>query len=348
MGRKQKHEEHVNLERYLVSYADFITLLFATFVVLYALSQVDISAFSKLEESLKHAFATPSIMDGNKGIMEGAGESLIENSSANSIISALMMEYLSPKYENEAYEAIKSELEELITSKELNGVSVEMEEKGLVIKITDTDIVFESASAKLEHESKLKLDKIGLVIAKRFLMHSIRVEGNTDNLPFSNEYYPSNWELSSARACTIARYLIDRFRFKPDLFTAIGYGDTRPIADNNTEAGRKKNRRVEIVILRNRFKNQENAQNSIIKMTQQEQEAYRLEHIKAINKVKGLSDAALQLTGSDVEATKNVLILNEIYSSETKRINSTRLINNSKLNSLPQESNKIQTENSPE
>ena len=327
MGRKQKHEEHVNLERYLVSYADFITLLFATFVVLYALSQVDISAFSKLEESLKHAFSTPSIIDGNKGIMDGKGESLIENSGANSIISALMMEYLSPKYENEAYEAIRSDIEDLIKNKELDGVSVELEDKGLVIKITDTDIIFESASAKLQHSSKLKLDKIGLVIAKRFLMHSIRVEGNTDSLPFSNEYFPSNWELSSARACTITRYLIDRFRFKPDLFTAIGYGDTRPIADNSTEDGRRKNRRVEIVILRNRFKNTENAQNSIIKMSQQEQEAYRLEHIRAINKVKGLSDAALQLAGNDEESAKNVLILNEIYTSETRRINSARKTN---------------------
>ena len=328
MGRKQKHEEHVNLERYLVSYADFITLLFATFVVLYALSQVDISAFSKLEESLKHAFSTPSIIDGNKGIMDGKGESLIENSGANSIISALMMEYLSPKYENEAYEAIRSDIEDLIKNKELDGVSVELEDKGLVIKITDTDIIFESASAKLQHSSKLKLDKIGLVIAKRFLMHSIRVEGNTDSLPFSNEYFPSNWELSSARACTITRYLIDRFRFKPDLFTAIGYGDTRPIADNATEEGRRKNRRVEIVILRNRFKNTESAQNSIIKMSQQEQEAYRLEHIRAINKVKGLSDAALQLAGNDEESAKNVLILNEIYTSETRRIKSSIKINN--------------------
>ena len=328
MGRKQKHEEHVNLERYLVSYADFITLLFATFVVLYALSQVDISAFSKLEESLKHAFSTPSIIDGNKGIMDGKGESLIDNSGANSIISALMMEYLSPKYENEAYEAIRSDIEELIKNKELDGVSVELEDKGLVIKITDADIIFESASAKLQHSSKLKLDKIGLVIAKRFLMHSIRVEGNTDSLPFSNEYFPSNWELSSARACTIARYLIDRFRFKPDLFTAIGYGDTRPIADNATEEGRRKNRRVEIVILRNKYKNTENAQNSIIKMSQQEQEAYRLEHIRAINKVRGLSDAALQLAGSDEESAKNVLILNEIYTSETRRINSAKKINN--------------------
>ena len=327
MGRKQKHEEHVNLERYLVSYADFITLLFATFVVLYALSQVDISAFSKLEESLKHAFSTPSIIDGNKGIMDGKGESLIENSGANSIISALMMEYLSPKYENEAYEAIRSDIEDLIKNKELDGVSVELEDKGLVIKITDTDIIFESASAKLQHSSKLKLDKIGLVIAKRFLMHAIRIEGNTDSLPFSNEYFPSNWELSSARACTITRYLIDRFRFKPDLFTAIGYGDTRPIADNATEEGRRKNRRVEIVILRNRFKNTESAQNSIIKMSQQEQEAYRLEHIRAINKVKGLSDAALQLTGNDEESAKNVLILNEIYTSETRRINSARKTN---------------------
>ena len=100
MGRKPKPEEHENLERYLVSYSDFITLLFATFVVLYALSQVDISAFSKLEDSLKKAFDAPTMMTGQPGIMDGAGDNLIQDSAANSVISALMMEYLSPKYED--------------------------------------------------------------------------------------------------------------------------------------------------------------------------------------------------------------------------------------------------------
>ncbi|MBQ2870912.1 OmpA family protein, partial [bacterium] len=275
MGRKPKHEEHVNLERYLVSYADFITLLFATFVVLYALSQVDISAFSKLEESLKKAFDAPTMMQGQPGIMDGAGDSVIQDAAANSVISALMMEYLSPKYEDESYEAIKKEIDELTKSKELKGVTATIEERGLVIKLNDSNIMFESASATLLPEAEKKLDKIGLLIAQKFLMHSIRVEGNTDNLPFSNNIYPSNWELSAARSCTIVRYLIDRFKFHPDLFTPIGYGSTRPIADNKTAKGREQNRRVDIIVLRNKFKKHENAQDSILKMTKNDQEAYR-------------------------------------------------------------------------
>ncbi len=326
MGRKQKHEEHVNLERYLVSYADFITLLFATFVVLYALSQVDISSFSKLEEALKQAFDAQTIMQGSPGILSESGDNLLDKTSADSVISSLMLEYMSPKYEEESYEEIKKEIEELSKTKELEGVSASIEEKGLVIRLSDSNILFKSASAQLEQSAKEKLDKIGLLIAKKFLMHSIRVEGNTDNLPFSNKIYPSNWELSSARSCTIVRYLIDRFKFHPDLFTPVGYSSTRPIAKNNTAKGRAQNRRVEIVILRNKFKKNENAQDTILKMTPKEQEAYRLEHIQAINKVKGLSDAALKLTGDDEEVAKNVLILNEIYSSEVKRIHTVKLL----------------------
>ena len=321
MGRKQKHEEHENLERWLVSYSDFITLLFATFVVLYALSQIDISEFSKLEDSIKSAFDAPSIMQGSDGLMNKQGAEHILGEYKDSMIPSLMMEYLSAKYEEKSYQDIKKEIEELAKNKEIEGVSAEITDLGLVIKITDSNILFESASAKLEDSAKQRLDKIGLLIAQKFLMHSIRIEGNTDNLPFSNAIYPSNWELSAARACSIVRYLIDRFKFQPDLFTPVGYGDTRPLASNDTAKGRAQNRRVEIIILRNKLKKQEKAQDSILKMTKEQQEDYRYSHIKAIQKVKGISDAAMKLTDDDETATKNVLILNEIYSSESKRIN---------------------------
>ena len=105
MAKKHKHEEHENLERWLVSYGDFITLLFATFVVLYALAQVDASDFVKLEESLKYAFQQNALLDGQESIMSG-DVALFDQQYANSFIPSLMVEYISPKYEEESFSSI--------------------------------------------------------------------------------------------------------------------------------------------------------------------------------------------------------------------------------------------------
>ena len=102
MAKKQKHPEHENLERWLVSYADFITLLFATFVVLYALAQVDATDFAKLEESLKNAFSQNTLFDGQQALMDGS-DSIFDQQQANSFIPSLMLEYISPRYEEESF-----------------------------------------------------------------------------------------------------------------------------------------------------------------------------------------------------------------------------------------------------
>lgn len=320
MARKKKHPEHVNLERYLVSYADFITLLFATFVVLYALSQVDIADFNKLEESLQNAFAAPTLIEGSQSLLDNKGDNLLGKNSADSVIESMMLEYLSPKYEEQSYEAIKRDIEKMLKQKELEGVSVSIDARGLVIKLDDSDILFESASAKLTPGARKKLDKVGLLIAQKFLMHSIRVEGNTDSLPFSSGIYPSNWELSASRACSIVRYLIARFRFHEELFTPVGFSSTRPIADNSTLRGRALNRRVEIVVLRNKNNKLESNPNSVLKMTKKKQEEYRQEHLKAINQVKGITDKSVNIPNEAYDKAKQAVILNDIYRSESKRI----------------------------
>lgn len=317
MGRKKRPEDREKVDRWLVSYADFITLLFATFVILYALSQVDVSDFTKLNESIKTAFDKPSIMQGSSGIMPNNGDSILEGKN-NSVITPLMLEYTNPKYEQEAYNAIKQEIEELSKLKELKGVKADIDDRGLVVKLENADIMFQSGTAKLEPSAMKQLDKVGLLISQKFMMHSIRIEGNTDDLPVTNRLYPSNWELSSARACSIVRYLADKFKLKEDLFTAVGYGSTRPIVKNNNEKNRAKNRRVEIIVVRNKYKVNESAQNTIIKMNKKEQEAYRLEHINAINGMKGLPPA--KATAEDI-SSKEMLLLNKLYESETKRIN---------------------------
>jgi len=319
MARKKKHPEHVNLERYLISYADFITLLFATFVVLYALSQVDINDFKAMEQSMKQAFSAPSIMQGSDGINQDASDSIFDAQQADSMVAPLMMEYMSQKYEDTSMQEIKKTVEEKTQSGEIDGVQATQTDRGLVIKFGD-DYLFKTGSAELTPAAKTKLDKIGAVIARKFILHNMRVEGHTDNQPMKSSIYPSNWELSSARSSAIIRYYIGRFGFIPSLFSAIGYADTRPLADNHTAGGRAKNRRIEILILKNQFKTQEYATNEIMKMSQKDQDKMQANRMDTINRIESISDAAKKLSNGNNLEEKNAIILNQVYDKEARRI----------------------------
>lgn len=308
MAKKKKHEEHENLERWLVSYADFMTLLFATFVVLYALAQTDVNKFAQLESSLKTAF-DQTIVQGQDNIMDFKGKDVIGSNQADSIMSSLVMEFLSPKYEEEAFEEIKKEIDTKNQRGELKGVSSKIDDRGLVIMVTDNALVFGPGSAELSSKAKIQLDKIGGIIGRKFILHYIRVEGHTDSVPFSSSKYPSNWELSSARACSIVRYLIDRFNFKSELFTPVGFADTRPYMQNDTPGNRSMNRRVDIVILRNTYKAGEDARDSIIKLDRKSQEKMKEQQLQTINKVLGLSDAAKELTEKSSDTQDKVIII---------------------------------------
>jgi chemotaxis protein MotB len=319
MAKKKKHPEHVNLERYLISYADFITLLFATFVVLYALSQVDIKDFKALEDSMKQAFAAPSLMQGADGVMQNSSDSLFDTSQADSMIAPLMMEYMSQKYEEESMQEIEKSIDAATKAGELDGIEAQKTDKGLIIRFKD-DCLFKSGSAVLTPQAKIKLDKIGAVVAKKFVLHNIRVEGHTDSQPLKSAQYPSNWELSAARASSIIRYFITRFGFMPSLFTAVGFADTRPIADNNSPSNMAKNRRVELLILKNKFKSSEAPTNAITKMSQEDQAKMQAARINAINRIDSISEAAKKLTDGNPKAEENAIILNKVYDNESRRL----------------------------
>ena len=249
MAKKKKEEDHENLERWLVSYGDFITLLFATFVVLYALAQVDASDFAKLEESLKNAFSQNTLLEGQESILD-SNDSLFDQQKANSFIPSLMVEYISPKYEEDSFKEIDESIKELEKLGELAGISSKITDKGLLLTFDDS-YLFAPASAYLDSKARKILDKVGVLICKKFVLHNMLVEGHTDSLKISSNIYPSNWELSGARASSVVRYLINRFQFSPSLFSAIGYADTRP-AENAISPNDPKNRRVEILILKNK------------------------------------------------------------------------------------------------
>ncbi len=295
MAKKKKHPEHENLERWLVSYSDFITLLFATFVVLYALAQVDATDFAKLEESLKNAFSQGALFDGQQAVMDGS-DSIFDQQQANSFIPSLMLEYISPKYEEESFKEIEEAIKELTEAGELDGISSKITDKGLLLTFDDK-YLFANASAYLSSDAKKLLDKVGVLICKKFVLHSMRVEGHTDSEPIRTIQYPSNWELSSARASSVVRYLIERFKFSPSLFSAIGYADTRPL-ETAISPKDPVNRRVEILVMKNKYRRDfETRNDNTMKLTKSQQEAIQRQRQEVIRQVEGdsISPAARKL-----------------------------------------------------
>jgi len=273
MGKKHKHPEHENLERWLVSYADFITLLFATFVVLYALSQADLAKFKTAAQSIKDAFnPAKSIMSNPGGIMKGSPKSSMLPSSGNSILKSLMPKFpdnaqlkgtgapttASPSGQAQASTSLQAAVQQInkqITAQQKGLSGKEKADKQTELKIQDRGVVisfasnffFEPGSAALKPAAYPILDKLAPQLKTG--NPTIHVEGHTDNQLIATAMYPSNWELSSARASSVVRYLVNRQHMEPSRIAAIGYADTRPIASNATEASRRKNRRVDIVIL---------------------------------------------------------------------------------------------------
>jgi chemotaxis protein MotB len=272
MGKKHKHPEHENLERWLVSYADFITLLFATFVVLYALSQADITKLREASVSIRQAFhsSKPSIhkqSGGGGGALKGDSNPHILKDFGNSIMDKINPRY--PPNENQKgvskpiEEAVKAANQEIAkqtpsppgTPKDSDSqknptetppAQVVLQERGVLIRFASS-LFFASGEAGLKPSAFKILDTVApLLISSGSIIH---VEGHTDDHPIASAIFPSNWELSCARASSVVRYFVTRHHLSPQNMAAVGYGETRPLATNGTPHGRQENRRVDIVIL---------------------------------------------------------------------------------------------------
>lgn len=296
MARKKHAEEHVNLERWLISYADFITLLFATFVVLYALSQLDLAKFKDLKISLAKAFSSaPTVLQGDPSVLDKSSNDVMDAGGQmdnQNLIPPILDAPYAKKEESDFQDAMSN-----IDGKKLNeskGIKAEVTERGLVIKLVG-NVVFESSTATIKKNSYKILEEVGNMIKTKFPNHLIRVEGHTDNLPMSSSLYPSNWELSSARASSIVRHMIT-FGISKDRFSALGYADSRPIASNLLESGRKENRRVEIVILRN----------NLLKTETLSQE-FKKDLKKEIDKFKDVTKPEKKTSSDTSDAVKNLL-----------------------------------------
>ena len=245
MARKKAHEKEANHERWLVSYADFITLLFAVFVTLYAMSQTDKKKIEEVVESMRDSFGYSKSSPASK-------PSVIESGSM-SIIPAMRKGSQSASRKGRSkggekdFKATKASIEAyLMKARAMDKVSVTITQRGLVVSLKEAGF-FDSGSATLKQSSYTLLNDVAESLSS--YSNGIRVEGHTDNMPISSQAFPSNWELSTSRATNVVQYLTKQDDFDPGNVSATGYGEYRPVADNSSEDGRKKNRRVDLVLL---------------------------------------------------------------------------------------------------
>jgi chemotaxis protein MotB len=256
MSRRRKQAPHANHERWLVSYADFITLLFAFFVVLYASSQVDHKKVGKLAMAIQVAFQEMGVFQAPstkvpvnlEDPMEIGAVQEIENWHRNTNLTRVAARLGGPLggEENNLLQ-LQHELEGTLAPEiSLKEISISREAEGLVISLREAGF-FESGSAQMKQDSEATFDRIAESLRKRKCR--IRIEGHTDNIPIHNAKFSSNWELSTSRATEIVRLLIVRDGFDARHLSAAGYAEYHPAASNNTAEGRGQNRRVDIVVL---------------------------------------------------------------------------------------------------
>ena len=216
-----------------------------------------------------------------------------------------MLEYISPKYEEESFKEIEESIQKLTEAGELEGISTKITDKGLLITFDDK-YLFAPASAYLDQNARKLLDKVGVLICKKFVLHAMRVEGHTDSDPIRTSQYPSNWELSAARASSVVRYMISRFKFSPSLFSAIGYADTRPL-ETAISPKDPANRRVEILVMKNKYKRDfETRNDNTMNLTKTQQDAIQRQRQEVIAEVEGdaISPAARKLLEENRERIK--------------------------------------------
>lgn len=249
MARKKPHEEHENLERWLVSYADFITLLFAFFVVMYAISSINEGKYRVLSDSLVNAFQEKQTSE--KLIYMGERQSEILQGTGKPIgksVPQRRSEDPSPavKQETEQMKRIARNVQSAMTSMVEQGqVRVTRSPRGIMVEI-NASTLFPSGDATLQPSSAEALAAVARVLSQ--VDNPIQVEGHTDNIPIRSLAYPSNWELSSARAGSVVRLLAEA-GLPPSRLVAIGYADNKPVDTNATTEGRARNRRVNVLIL---------------------------------------------------------------------------------------------------
>jgi len=261
-GRRRRHSDgagHENEERWLLTYADMITLLLALFVVLFAISSVNVSKVKLLQQSLRDAFSGR-VMSGGQTILQ-TGNSvsvrtletqprIVPNTpSLGTPATASAQAALAARREQDELQQLKRQLDAFAAAHGFKAqVDTVVTQRGLVVRLLTDNVLFDSGLADLKAQGLPLLAEVGTLLGVD-KVHPIVVEGHTDDVPISTSQFASNWELSTARASAVVRWLIGR-GLPEQRFSAAGYADLHPLASNATAAGRARNRRVEVVLQR--------------------------------------------------------------------------------------------------
>ena len=259
-------EEHPD-ERWLLTYSDMITLLMALFIVMWAVSSVNTTKFAQLKASLHSAFSGKvlenpgAVLTGSTAVFEQPGTPVTPiNPSTSMTRQAFSMSQISASIQQSAARADLENLKALqhrvrqyaATHGFAQDVATTIQERGLVVHVLTDGVLFDSGSAVLKPAGLTLLGEIGHLIDQPDIVNPVSVEGNTDAEPIHSALYPSNWELSTSRANAVLEFQLGA-GLKESRASVVGYGSQKPIASNSTVSGRRRNRRVDIVILRRTF-----------------------------------------------------------------------------------------------
>jgi chemotaxis protein MotB len=257
MSRKKRHAEHVNHERWLVSFADFMTLLFAFFVVMYASSQVDKRKVGQLAVAIQTAFQQLGVFQSTSGRVPVTAVSTSQADDAQAVPGMdpatlgrvsppLASDNLNHTSNGDVQKLMKDLQKVLLVEIKKQEISVRATPDGVVLSLQEIGF-YDSGSDVLRPGAEAILDRlIGVVTASG---NRLRIEGHTDNVPIHTSRFLSNWDLSTARATGMIRLFMEKYSVAPQRLSAAGYAEFHPVADNSTPEGRAMNRRVDIVIL---------------------------------------------------------------------------------------------------
>jgi chemotaxis protein MotB len=253
---------HNDDERWLLTYSDMITLLMALFIVMWSVSSVNISKFTQLKQSLRQAFSgqllagSPDVLTGQPAVLTAPGQTQFGPQLAiapKPDPTRTIAQRIEQAASNNDLENLRRIQQQIETYARVHGFSgllrTSIDQRGLVIRLLSDDLLFDTGKADLKARSIPLLTRIAALLEANGTQNPIRVEGNTDSVPISTPEFHSNWELSTTRADAVLEFLLGR-GISPVRLSVTGYADQHPLASNATAAGRAKNRRVELVVLR--------------------------------------------------------------------------------------------------